>query len=178
MSDTDKVVQLTNNHLYLYGDISFETALAFNKLLSEANRSVADYGGHKIWMHISTYGGEASGMFAITDAILTSPLPVYTVIEGVAASAGATIALAGKKRYITAHSSICIHEPYTSGWGTYSNFKDDTRGLKQLVACMVNFYSQRTKLTKKQVRKYLKHDWWITAKQAKTMGFVHKILGE
>ena len=70
--------------------------------LKEANAMNAD----AILLHLNTYGGTLVDADSMRSAILYNPVPVYVFIDNNAASAGALIALAGKKIYMREGSSI------------------------------------------------------------------------
>ena len=42
--------------------------------------------------------------------IKRSPIPIYTYVEGVVASAATIISIAGKKRFMTPNSMLMIHQ--------------------------------------------------------------------
>lgn len=63
-----------------------------------------------IKLYITTYGGCVHSAFNIVDTIHSIDIHVHTICKGCVASAGTLISLSGKKRFITKHSYMLIHE--------------------------------------------------------------------
>lgn len=61
-------------------------------------------------IYINTDGGNAFAMMRIVDQIKLSSAPIYTICNGIAASAGAWILAAGNKRFMTENAKVMIHE--------------------------------------------------------------------
>lgn len=88
-----------NNHVYFYSDVSRESIFALNVLLREAAKFVhtmsfeLNVPNIPIYLHINSYGGSLYDAYAAVDTIKNLRVPIYSVIEGCAASAGTIISV-------------------------------------------------------------------------------------
>lgn len=177
-------VETVDNHVYFYSTVDEDRVLALTKALRDLDsrlRLEAIERGRPdapdpIWLHINSGGGYAFDGQAAADFIMGIKTPVYTVVEGYAASAAMDLALAGDKRFITPMSFMLIHEFSHVFWGKYKDFKDVGKLHDMLWDQMVDYYASRTKLTKTKLREMLLHDWWMNANEALEHGFVDEIL--
>jgi len=168
--DTD--VYCENNHIFFKTDVNQES---INKLCSLLRTKVNEYTHLKhnqlvdninfkpIYLHISSYGGLLHEAFLAYDYIKASPIPIYTVVEGYAASAATILSIAGNKRFITRTGIMLIHQLSTGMEGRYQELEEELQNSKQLMNKLYSIYVLETKgkMTKKQVIEELKHDkWW------------------
>lgn len=63
-----------------------------------------------IYLHITSNGGDLLAGFMAYDVIKNSKIPIYTVVDAYAVSAGSVIYMAGKKRFMREKSYILIHQ--------------------------------------------------------------------
>lgn len=89
-------------YIPLHGDIDPGQASFLSRALSEAE----DRGVESVIIEIETYGGLVDSALNMRDQILEFPLPVITVVNQRAWSAGALLAIAGEELYMVSGSSI------------------------------------------------------------------------
>lgn len=130
--DLKDVVDVVGNKIYYYGSISQEKSVRVVKLLQEKSEEMQIVQIKlsleecpPLYLHINSYGGEVHASFGIADNILACKAPVYTIVEGVAASGGTIMSMVGIKRYIRKHSHMLIHQLAGGHWGQWENLKDD-----------------------------------------------------
>ena len=87
-------------------NVTAELAVRVVKQLGQAYAT----GQHFVPMLIQSDGGDASAMFMIISAMETCPLPVYTVVQGWAASAGAIIFGCGERRFLGPYARLMVHD--------------------------------------------------------------------
>ncbi len=126
-------------------------------------------------LHINSYGGSASDAFNLHDYIKRCPIPVYTYVEGIAASAATVISIAGKKRFMTPNSLLMIHQ--LSSWfgGKYEEFNDEKANLDLFMNIIKKIYIENTNLTMKKLNSLLKRDIYLDADKCLEFGFVDEI---
>ena len=73
-------------------------------------------------------------------------VPVHTIINGLAASAGTLISLAGKKRYMYAHSYVMIHEIRGGMWGKLTLLEDQYNNTQRTMNDIINYYKKYLKM--------------------------------
>ena len=87
-----------------------------------------------ITVFINSPGGSADAGFAIYDLLRFVDPPITTVVNGLCASAGILIHLAGdkKRRYCMPEARFMIHQPSTMGRGTASDLDITAREIIKL----------------------------------------------
>jgi len=179
---SDSNIEVINNHIYFYSEIKRNSILKLNKKLKELETKLLTYADSLNWeppgiyLHINSYGGSVFAGVAAMDQILSCKIPVYTVIDGCAASAATFLSVVGQKRYINKHAHVLIHQLSSGFWGKFSAIEDEMKNLKKLMEMIKDVYLQHTKIEKKQLDKLLKRDLWLNAEEALEYGLVDEIL--
>jgi len=154
-----------------------ESAKEFSKDISKAHNT----GQHFIPVVIDSYGGSVYSVLSMISEIQHSHVPIATVIEGKAMSAGAILFMMGhpEHRYISEHATLMIHE--VSSW---------TGGKVEEIKCSANEVDRLNKLIFTITARHLgkkddyflkiihekKHaEWFIPAKEAKKLGLANHI---
>lgn len=128
-----------------------------------------------IHLRIKSYGGEVHWAFAVIDTILNCKSPVYTYIDGCAASAGTLISVVGRKRYIGKNATMLIHQLSSGFWGKFNEFQDNQKNLDQIMEQIKELYKDYTNVPHDQLDEILKHDLWWNAKKCLDFGLVDEI---
>ena len=177
-------VETDDTHVYFYSEVNSDRALDLIQRLREtdarlrwmhSNRELPGENIVPIWLHINSSGGDLFTAFAVADQVAGLKTPVYSIIEGLAASAATIISVACTKRFILPHSYMLIHQFWSAFWGKHEEFKDEMALQEMLIDQFVEFYQKRTKLSSEDLREKLKHDFWMNAQQALQYGFVDEI---
>ena len=115
-----------------------------------------------IYLHINSYGGSVFDALSIIDTIQNCNVPVYSIIEGCAASAATLISVVCNKRYITKNSYMLIHELRSGIWGKYSEIEEEYENLTSLMDTLFSIYQENTNIkNQKTLKNLLKKDsWW------------------
>lgn len=126
---------------------------------------------------ISSDGGNDYDMWAIIDAMNWVKSPVNTYGIGLVASAGATIFVAGSKRFLFPHTQIMLHEGQASG--EKGRTADHITFAKQYALESKIFIDFLCKVTGKKedtITNALKTDKWFTAETAIKFGIADEIV--
>ncbi len=176
-------VEAADNHIYFYSDVSSDRSLQLIRSLREKDavlRSEAISRGvdnpTPLWLHINSYGGSLFTAFSVADQIALLKTPVYSVVEGICASAATLISLSCTKRYILPNSFMLIHQLSSFMWGTHEQFKDEMEVQNKLMTRLINFYTTRSKAKEDELRAMLTRDYWMDADEALKLGMVDDIL--
>lgn len=175
-------VEAINNHVYFYADVNSDRGLTLLQRLKETDNYLRteyisralppDFPSIPIWLHINSWGGSVTDGFAISDQIKQIQSPVYSIIEGMCASAATFISMACTKRYIQPSAYMLIHELSGFLWGTYSQLKDDVKLLDMMIERITTFYCENSTITRKDVEEALNHNTWFNAEMAIKSGLV------
>lgn len=107
--------------IFLTEEVNAETANALLKQLMYLEQSEDD---SEITLYINSPGGDVVSGLAIYDYIGIMKKTVNTVCTGTAASMGAILFLAGKKRSMLPHTMLMIHDP-SFGGGSFTGKKSN-----------------------------------------------------
>ena len=164
--------------LFLYGAIpdldwnTFEeinTDREFVDIFKEAENNY-----ERINIHINSPGGFIDEGLVMFNTIRASKKDVHTYNDGLAASMGSVVLLAGKTVHAPATSIVMIH----SAWGGVMGNKDDIRsyadGLEVYENAIITAVAAKTGGTEEDIRaKYFDgKDHFLTGKQAKEAGLI------
>lgn len=185
IDNKDIAVSKDNNHIYFYNEVNRKTSLELVQQIRTLNNNIAtmksmyDINDINIYIHINSFGGEVFSAISVIDTILSSKIPIITIIEGCAASAATLISIVAKKRIITKNSYMLIHELKSSFWGKMSEIEDEYSNLQNLTNLIKNLYKKHTNLSltgKDGINNILKHDLWWDANKCLKLGLVDEIL--
>jgi ATP-dependent protease ClpP protease subunit len=178
-------VETVDNHIYFYADVDSDRCLA---VLREIRRVDADLRTEHlsrglegtpltpIWLHIYSYGGDLFAGFSMVDQLTSIKTPIYSIIEGVCASAATLISMPCTKRYILPNSFMLIHQLSSLMWGTHEQFKDEMGLQAKMMDRLVEFYALRSKTPLEELRTMLTRDFWMDAETCVQLGFVDEVL--
>ncbi len=129
-----------------------------------------------IKLYITSGGGLVYQVFSAIDTIQSLKVPVHTYCQGLVASAGTLLSLAGKKRFITENSYMLIHEIRAGTWGKFTHMCESIENSKQLMDHIKSYYVKRTKLTAEELDEQLKKDVTWNAQTCLEKGLVDEII--
>lgn len=131
--------------------------------------------GFPICAHIQSLGGDLMPVFHVLDVMDGLSAPVWTYVDGYAASAATLISVYGKRRFMSRRSSILIHELKTSLEGPYTRVLTEAAHAQQLMEMMYEVYSTHSNMEEDKLRALLKRDVWLDANDALAAGLVDVI---
>jgi len=179
-------IYVINNEIHFNSDINSKTAYKLiekllnlqdkiiklskkiNKELEEKNEENSSFFSIQykpILLYITTNGGSLHQSFSIIDTIENMKVPVHTICKGNVMSGGSLISLAGKRRYMTKHSFMLIHELRTNtGYSKYSTIQEELSNSSLLMKTIIDYYVRKSKMTIEEVEEQLKKDvYWDSA---------------
>lgn len=160
-----------DNHIYFYSEVSKKTIFELNKEIRKVTQTMKDIGSRfsidppPIYLHINSFGGSIFAAMSSVDIIENNSVPIYTVVEGCAASAATLMSVVGKKRFMRPNAHMLIHQLSTIFWGKMEEFDDEMKNLNRLMELIKTIYKEHTNVPVKKINEILKHDiWWDTSK--------------
>ena len=137
-------------------------------------------GKDSITVHINSVGGDMYAGIAIYNRLKGLAGKVTTINDGLAASAGSLIFMAGDTRKVNAGSNLMIHGAAGFLYGYYQ--VQDLKGVvKQLDAhnkAGVNIYAEATGRDRDTIKAMVDRETWLTGADAVEAGFAHEVVGE
>lgn len=180
-------VELVNNRIYYYSDISDDSILKLNKnlqsLIVKAKTHSAQFdmptqqSGHAFLNMLSPGGSVFAGLSGM-DTMLEAReiMPTTTIVDGMVASAATFLTIVGKRRLMRRNSFLMIHQLSAGMWGRYHDMKDEMSNLDRLMDTIKSIYGEHTNVPMKEIDEILKHDIWWDAKTCLKYGIVDEII--
>ena len=137
-------------------------------------------GKDSITVHINSVGGDMYAGIAIYNRLKGLAAKVTTINDGLAASAGSLIFMAGDTRKVNAGSNLMIHGAAGFLYGYYQ-VQDLKNIVKQLDAhnkAGINIYAEATGRDKDAIKAMVDKETWLTGADAVEAGFAHEVVGE
>jgi ATP-dependent protease ClpP protease subunit len=173
-----------NNHIYFTGPVTQKSMDKLIEIINDKNEEFHDLKEHKlfgdvkpreVYLHITSFGGSLLAVFKAVDAIKRSTIPIHTIIDGYAASAGTILSVVGVKKYMTPNALTLIHQLSSGMCGKYSEIEDDYKNCKQWMDVLIDLYHENTNMTKKQIKECLQHDLWWRVDKCLETGLVDEV---
>ena len=182
----EATVQVLDNRIYFTGRVNTDSVTNLIKQINHhnseftkltiLNSNVAEIKPKPIYLHIQSYGGALLACFAAVDAIINSKIPIYTVVDGFAASCGSLMAIVGKKRFMTKNSFVLMHQLSSGVMGTMKDIEDEYENCVKFMDKIYDLYEEHTNVTKDELKSQLKHDHWWDSQQCLDNGLIDGIL--
>ena len=176
------IIQDINNELYFYGPVSQRSCFELkNKLNDLDTKSSIFHLQYKIdpppiHLHIQSEGGSLYHTLYIMDLIDSMNTPVYTYVDGFAASAATLLSVVGKKRYMTKNSLMLIHQLSGSESGKFNELQDQMSNMSILMKIIMNLYLTKTNIDEETLTVLLQKDLWLDSKTCLEYGLVDEII--
>lgn len=127
-------------------------------------------------VRINSGGGNWLDAQGIYGMIKASALKIDTVNDGLAASSASIIFMAGRKRMMSAHARLMIHECSGRAEGGIADLEKGIEGQRQINESMATVYANATGLPLDQIRSMMAAETWLSADEALSLGFATHII--
>ena len=131
-------------------------------------------------IRINSPGGYVMEGLAIYNAIVREQKKgrkVTTHIDGLAASMGSVLAMAGESIMMADNALVMIHNPWDCACGDANELRRAADKLDRLRDQIVGIYSGQTGLSADDLIPMLDEETWFTAAQALEQKFITEIVG-
>lgn len=126
-------------------------------------------------LRINSPGGDVFEARAIVTAIRQHPSNVIAHVDGIAASAASYVALAADEVEISEGAFFMIHKAWTIEMGNADDLRKTAGLLDQIDDSIANDYAARTGKPKDELLALMTAETWLTASEAKDMGFADRV---
>ena len=160
--------------ILLSGEINKKTADKVSTLLlildSESQEPIKFF--------VDSPGGDADAGYAILDMIRYVRSPVYTISNGLTASAGVIVLLASptKHRFSLPNSRILIHQPSSGMFGSASDIKIHADEIIKLKHRVIKLIADECGRDSEKVEADIRRDRWLSPEEATEYGLVSRII--
>lgn len=168
---------LSRREIFLTEEVNAETS---NELIKQLMYLERQDSGKEITLYINSPGGEVISGLAVYDLISLMKSPVRTVCTGTAASMGAILFLAGKKREMLPHTRLMIHDP-SFGGGSIGGKKShelrhELEKLDEVRAALAKIIAEKTGRPLEEIYDVTSDDTFYSVEEAITFGLATGIM--
>jgi ATP-dependent Clp protease protease subunit len=161
-----RAIRAEANTVYFYDVIGYE-----EEGTAEIVKQIRGMSGD-ITLRINSPGGDVFAARAIASALRETGQKVTAYIDGWAASAATTIAMAADEIYIAEGGFFMIHNSMTMAWGNKEELLSAASLLEKIDHAIAADYSRKTKKDTEQIKAWMDAETWFSADEAVEHGFV------
>lgn len=143
--------------------------------LSSLRAQLQDFEGDEIIIPINSFGGEYFEALAIHNYLKGRKEKKVARILAVAASAATFIAMSADEIEIPENGYFMIHNPWGGAFGDADDIESSAAMMRSITENAAKMYAKHTGAGIQEIRDMMDAETWLTAKEAKKMGFVTKI---
>ncbi|EKH9212908.1 Clp protease ClpP (plasmid) [Vibrio parahaemolyticus] len=129
----------------------------------------------EIDLRINSPGGSVFEGMAIYNALRRHKAKISTYVDGLAASMGSVIALAGDEVNMAENAYYMIHNPWGGCWGEAKDMRKYAERLDEMREQIANIYQAKTGLDRDAILQAMDDETWYTGKTAQDAGFVDNL---
>lgn len=167
-------IDIKNRKLSIDGEIEpVEVSIMIRALTTMEQES-----GDPITVHINTPGGCVYSAMALYSRLRASRCEIHTVAEGMVASAGTWLMLAGDKRFSYPYTTFMWHSIASENPDNkLFAIKVDVAEVERIYSVMLNIYAERTPKKRSWWTKWIKYeDRYGDEELARDLGFVDHLI--
>lgn len=157
--------------LYDWLGIPYTSPKSISKILNRLN-------GEDIELQINSPGGSVTAASEIYTAIKSYKGKSVGKIVGMAASAASVIAMGVQHLEMSPTAQLMIHNSSTSAEGDYRDMEHTGTFLRKVNDTIANAYKIKTGKTQDELLALMDNETWMTAEDAKGLGFIDAIMFE
>jgi len=162
--------------LRLYGTIYFNDGSGDVILASHVAEALAAVDRNEaLTVYINCPGGHAMDSMAIHAMLTGRPGRVDTIVEGLAASGGSLIAMAGQTITMMPGALMMIHDAWAGCYGPADTHRKFASDLDRMSDGYAQVYATRTRKTVAACRELMKAETWFSSETAVAAKFADRI---
>jgi HK97 family phage major capsid protein/ATP-dependent Clp endopeptidase proteolytic subunit ClpP len=156
--------------VFIYGEIG-----AWDIGADAFAKDLRAHKGKDISLRLNTPGGSVFDGMAIYNALKRHDGEVTCFIDGLAASIGSVIALAGDTVSMAKNAFFMIHNPWAVMVGNADDIRKTAALLDKIKGAMVNAYADKSGLDHATIGAWMDAETWFTAAEAEDAGFCDEV---
>jgi len=167
--------------IMFYGPVTLETCVKLTSYLKELDyksKQMQLKYGHvfPIKLHMQSGGGMLMPTFYVCDLMNNLDTPIHVYIDGYVASAASLIAICGKKRFMTKHSFMLIHQLQSQSAGKLNEMTDEIANLNFFMKNAKDIYYKNYNISEETLNNLLSNELWIDAETSIKYGLIDEII--
>ncbi|MGL4296279.1 MAG: head maturation protease, ClpP-related [Aestuariivirga sp.] len=128
-------------------------------------------------VRINTPGGDVFDGLAIFNSLKDHGATINVKIDGIAASIGSIIAMAGHTVTMGASAFLMIHNPWAMAIGNAADMREMAATLDKIGGSLAGIYATRPGVTTEQAQAWMDAETWFTAEEAQAAGLADAVQG-
>ena len=157
--------------IYIYDQIGGLFGLSAGDFVKELSEIHAE----KIVVHLNTPGGDVFDGIAIFTALGDHAADIEVRVDGVAASIGSVIAMAGDRVVMARHSTMMIHEGLALVFGAAEDMRKNADILDRLSDTIAGVYAERAGGEVAEWRERMRAETWYSDQEAVDAGLADEV---
>jgi len=138
-------------------------------------QEIKSYKDTPMSLHINCVGGDVFEGMAIYNVLKKRTARTTVYIEGIAASMGSVIALAGDEVVMAENSLFMIHNAWGGAMGEATEIRKTAALLDKISGEIADIYTKKTNLPYNRVKEMMDEETWLSADEAFNLGFIDSI---
>jgi ATP-dependent protease ClpP protease subunit len=139
-------------------------------------RNIKSIKAKRITLRVHSVGGDVHDGYAIYNAVKGHPAYVTAIVDGIAASAGAFISMAGDKILMHQAADLMIHDAMVLTIGTADEYRRYADRLDKMSDQIAAIFAARAGGTTEEWRATMKDETWYTADEALEAGLIDAVI--
>jgi ATP-dependent Clp endopeptidase proteolytic subunit ClpP len=162
--------------MYLYGDIGDD----FFGGISAKNvqEQLSNVDAEEIEIHLNSYGGDVFESIAIHNLLKQKDAKITVFIDGIAASGGSVIAMAGDTIKMPKNTEMMIHNPWTVAFGNAKELRTIAGELDKHEEILEESYMHRFNGSLEDLQTLLGEETYLTASEAVSYGLADEVVSD
>lgn len=128
-----------------------------------------------VTLHINSPGGNVFDGLSIVSALLSAKAYISVVVDGIAASMAAVIAVCGDEVSMQDFGKLMIHDPYYLDSGKENLSKKELKALGSITDTLQRILSRRG-CDRDKIAKLMREETWFSAEEALEAGLIDRII--
>ncbi len=140
-------------------------------------KQLKDVSAKTINVRINTPGGDVFDGLAIFNSLKAHGAQIHVKVDGIAASIGSIIAMAGHSITMGESAFMMIHNPWAVAIGNAADMRDMAATLDKIGGSLADIYAKRADVSAAQAQSWMDAETWFTAQEAKDAGLADVVHG-
>lgn len=130
-----------------------------------------------ITVRINTPGGDVFDGLAIYNSLKAHGAAIHVKVDGLAASIGSIIAMAGDTVTMGGSAFLMVHNPWALAIGNADDMREMAATLDKIGDSLAGIYATRKGVSAEQARQWMADETWFTAEEAQAAGLADTVQG-
>ncbi|WP_326564548.1 head maturation protease, ClpP-related [Micromonospora peucetia] len=166
-----EAAEATSADVYVYDTIGGW----FGMTADDFVRDVASLDVDEIRLHLNSPGGDVFEAVAMANVLRQHRARVIVMVDGLAASAGTVVAMAGDEVVMGVGSQMMIHDAWGYCIGNAADMEKTAQMLATTSDSIASTYAARTGGSTEDWRALMRAETWYTADEAVTVGLADRV---